>query len=163
MLSSSCCNNWLLFNLRILFLWTKSWCDITWPTFTVHENLERTPPATIQQGGRMLSVLMDWEESDVVLFRNCCSNRFGNIFRSCQRLLNTLNFANLPRQLVDPVYPCQRAVTVLSRQINTFDIFQNVMKWGGHSVATPTLLCHKEPAQGTQSPLLGALGRNAPY
>ena len=24
-------------------------------------------------------------------------------------------------------------------------------------------LCHKEPAQGTQSPLLGALGRNAPY
>ena len=25
-----------------------------------------------------------------------------------------------------------------------------------HSVATPALLCHKEPAQGTQSPLLGA-------
>ena len=24
-----------------------------------------------------------------------------------------------------------------------------------HSVATPALLCHKEPAQGTQSPLLG--------
>ena len=32
-----------------------------------------------------------------------------------------------------------------------------------HSVATPALLCHKEPAQGTPSPLLGALGRNAPY
>ena len=32
-----------------------------------------------------------------------------------------------------------------------------------HSVATPALLSHKEPAQGTQSPLLGALGRNAPY
>ena len=32
-----------------------------------------------------------------------------------------------------------------------------------HDVATPVLLCHKEPAQGTQSPLLGALGRNAPY
>ena len=31
-----------------------------------------------------------------------------------------------------------------------------------HSVATPALLCHKEPAQGIQSPLLGALGRNAP-
>ena len=25
-----------------------------------------------------------------------------------------------------------------------------------HSDATPALLCHKEPAQGTQSPLLGA-------
>ena len=32
-----------------------------------------------------------------------------------------------------------------------------------HSVTTPALLCRKEPAQGTQSPLLGALGRNAPY
>ena len=32
-----------------------------------------------------------------------------------------------------------------------------------HGVATPALLCHKEPAHGTQSPLLGALGRNAPY
>ena len=32
-----------------------------------------------------------------------------------------------------------------------------------HGVATPALLCHKEPAQGTQSPLLGALRRNAPY
>ena len=30
-------------------------------------------------------------------------------------------------------------------------------------IASPALLCHKEPAQGTQSPLLGALGRNAPY
>ena len=28
-------------------------------------------------------------------------------------------------------------------------------------IASPALLCHKEPAQGTQSPLLGALGRNA--
>ena len=28
----------------------------------------------------------------------------------------------------------------------------------GHDVATPALLCHKEPAQGTQNPLLGALG-----
>ena len=27
---------------------------------------------------------------------------------------------------------------------------------GVHSDATPALLCHKEPAQGTQSPLLGA-------
>ena len=26
---------------------------------------------------------------------------------------------------------------------------------GVHSDATPALLCHKEPAQGTQSPLLG--------
>ena len=29
-----------------------------------------------------------------------------------------------------------------------------------HSVATPALLCHKEPAQGTQSPLLGVLGHS---
>ena len=43
------------------------------------------------------------------------------------------------------------------------DIFQIVIKWVAHSVATPALLCHKEPAQGTQSPLLGALGRNALY
>ena len=34
-----------------------------------------------------------------------------------------------------------------------------VMKYF-HSDATPALLCHKEPAQGTQSPLLGALGRS---
>ena len=27
---------------------------------------------------------------------------------------------------------------------------------GVHSDAAPALLCHKEPAQGTQSPLLGA-------
>ena len=27
---------------------------------------------------------------------------------------------------------------------------------GVHSDASPALLCHKEPAQGTQSPLLGA-------
>ena len=31
-----------------------------------------------------------------------------------------------------------------------------------HSVAIPALLCHKEPAQGTQSPHWGALGRNTP-
>ena len=42
-------------------------------------------------------------------------------------------------------------------------LFQIVIKWVAHSVATPALLCHKEPAQGTQSSLLGALGRNAPY
>ena len=36
-------------------------------------------------------------------------------------------------------------------------LFQIVIKWVAHSVATPALLCHKEPAQGTQSPLLGAL------
>ena len=35
-------------------------------------------------------------------------------------------------------------------------LFQIVIKWLAHSVATPALLCHKEPAQGTQSPLLGA-------
>ena len=28
---------------------------------------------------------------------------------------------------------------------------------------TPALLCHKEPAQGTQTPLLGALGRNGVF
>ena len=33
---------------------------------------------------------------------------------------------------------------------------------GGLSDARPALLCHKEPAQGTQSPLLGVLGRNTP-
>ena len=33
---------------------------------------------------------------------------------------------------------------------------------GVHSDASPALLCHKEPAQGTQSPLLGALGRKPP-
>ena len=31
------------------------------------------------------------------------------------------------------------------------------------SDATPALLCHNEPAQGTQTPLLEALVRNAPY
>ena len=30
------------------------------------------------------------------------------------------------------------------------------------SVATPALLCHKEPARRIQSPLLGALGRKIP-
>ena len=35
-------------------------------------------------------------------------------------------------------------------------LFQIVIKWVAHSVATPALLCNKEPAQGTQSPLLGA-------
>ena len=35
-------------------------------------------------------------------------------------------------------------------------LFQIVIKWVAHSVATPAFLCHKEPAQGTQSPLLGA-------
>ena len=29
-----------------------------------------------------------------------------------------------------------------------------------HRVASPALLCHKEPAQGTQSPLLGVLGHS---
>ena len=29
-----------------------------------------------------------------------------------------------------------------------------------HNVAAPALLCHKESAQGTQSPLVAALGRN---
>ena len=33
---------------------------------------------------------------------------------------------------------------------------------GVHSDASQGLLCHKEPAQGTQSPLLGALGRKPP-
>ena len=28
-------------------------------------------------------------------------------------------------------------------------VFQIVIKWEAHSVATPALLCHKEPAQGT--------------
>ena len=31
-----------------------------------------------------------------------------------------------------------------------------------HGVATPALLCHRQPAQGTQSPILGALGRYTP-
>ena len=52
----------------------------------------------------------------------------------------------------------------IARPENTSKLlFQIVIKWVAHSVTTPALLCHKEPAQGTQSPLLGALGRNAPY
>ena len=31
-----------------------------------------------------------------------------------------------------------------------------------HDVSTPALLCHKELAQGTQSPLLGSLGEIPP-
>ena len=46
-------------------------------------------------------------------------------------------------------------------EIENIILFQIVMKWVAHSVATPALLCKKEPAQGTQSfgtkcPLLGA-------
>ena len=32
---------------------------------------------------------------------------------------------------------------------------------GAHSDASPALLCHKEPAQGTHSPLLGTLLQSA--
>ena len=55
----------------------------------------------------------------------------------------------------------RRADWCLRQVSNT--LFQIVIKWVVHSVATPVLLCHKEPAQGTQSPLLGALGLNASY
>ena len=42
---------------------------------------------------------------------------------------------------------------------------QRIRGWATsvRGVATPALLCHKEPARRIQSPLLGALGRNAPY
>ena len=51
----------------------------------------------------------------------------------------------------------------LGHSRSEIEIFQIVIKWGAHSVATPALLCRKEPARDTRSPLLGALVRNAPY
>ena len=45
-------------------------------------------------------------------------------------------------------------VSLLVSTVVVFQIVIKWVKWVAHSVATPALLCHKEPAQGTQSPIL---------
>ena len=88
-----------------------------------------------------------------------------NHTRLCSEFLSLLYWAMLAANTIGPgtVVTCARAGAEFDLQVIFPDcvlssvqlVFCSLI---GEMVALPALLCHKEPAQGTQSPLLVTLG-----